>query len=157
MAISFSEQHAMSLVAPHLAQGERVVSRARGVEKPWYSRLLSSLGSFLWRNYLIVATDQRVLFIQHAGLLGGYATKKVDALGWHEVDRAQLGWGIFNKDLTVRAPARDFSKTVVLGRFWMKDNFAGAEAAVAAWGQARNSLPGSTLRSLPPQGAYQAG
>lgn len=156
MALSFSDTHAMSLVAPHLAQGERVISRARGVEKPWYSQLLSRLGSFLWRNYLVVATDQRVLFVQHAGLLGGFAAKKVDAIGWHEVDQAHLGWGVFNKNLTVRSSQRDFKKTVVLGRFWMKDNFAGAEALVGAWSQAR-ALPASTMRSLPPQAAYQHG
>lgn len=153
MAFSFNEQHAMSLVAPHLAQGERVVSRSRGVEKPWYSRLFSRLGSFLWRNYLVVATDQRVLFVQHAGLLGGYAAKKVDALGWHEIDRAELGWGIFNKNLTIRSQARGFSKTVVLGRFWMKGNFPGAEAMVQTWGQARQALPPATpYTALPAYG-----
>lgn len=155
MAFRFTEQHAMSLVAPHLAQGERVISRSRGVEKPWYSRLFSRLGSFMWRHYLVIATDQRVIFIQHATLLGGYAAKKVDALGWHEVDRAELGWGIFNKNLVIRAQARGFAKTVVLGRFWMSNNFPGAEQMVQTWGQARQALPAPTpYTALPQQAAY---
>ena len=141
MALSFSEQHAMTLIQAQLGQGERLLHRARGVEKPWYSLLFSRLGSFLWRNYLVAATNQRILFIQYGGLLSGFAAKKVDALGWHEVDKTELGWGIFNKNLVVKSQTRDFSKTVVLGRFWMKDNFAGAEGMVQTHQQARASLP----------------
>jgi hypothetical protein len=141
MALSFSETHAMSLIQAQLGPNEQFLHRARGVEKPWYSLLFSRLGSFLWRNYLVAATNQRILFIQYGGLLSGFAAKKVDALGWHEVESASLGWGIFNKNLTVKSQARGFSKTVVLGRFWMKDNFAGAEGMVQAHQQARASLP----------------
>jgi hypothetical protein len=141
MALSFSESHAMSLIQAQLAPNERLLHRARGVEKPWYSLLFSRLGSFMWRNYLVAATNQRILFIQYGGLLSGFAAKQVDALGWHEVDRAQLGWGIFNKNLQVRAQARRFDKTVILGRFWMKDNFGNAEGMVQTHQQARASLP----------------
>ncbi len=141
MALTFSEQHAMSLIQAQLGPNERMLYRARGVEKPWYSRLFSRLGSFLWRNYLVAATNQRLLFIQYGGLLSGYAAKQVDALGWHEVDRTELGWGIFNKNLSVKAQARGFDKTVVLGRFWMKDNFGAAEGMVQTFQQARASLP----------------
>ena len=149
MALSFNEQHAMSLLTPHLGPNERVLYRSRGVEKPWYSRLFSRLGSLFWRNYLVAATDRRVLFVQHAGLLGGYKMKAVDALAWHEVDRAQLGWGIFNKNLSVKSQARGFDKTVVLGRFWMKDNFPAAEAMVQTWSQSRTALPGGSAGALP--------
>ncbi|CAN5639290.1 hypothetical protein BH09MYX1_BH09MYX1_29960 [soil metagenome] len=141
MALTFSEQHAMSLIQAQLGPNERLVSRSRGVEKPWYSRLFSRLGSFMWKNYLVAATNQRILFIQHGGMLSGFAAKKVDALGWHEVERTDLGWGVFNKNLSVKAQNGAFTKTVVLGRFWMKDNFAGAETMVQTHQQARASLP----------------
>lgn len=153
MAMSFSEQHAMSLLQPYLAQGERVLYRARGVEKPWYSKLFARLGSLFWRNYFVAATDQRILFVQHAGMLGGFAAKKVDSLSWHEVDRAALGWGIFNKDLTVQSQAKAFKKSVTLGRFWMKDNFTHAESMVQVWTASRGALPGGANPRLP-QAAY---
>jgi hypothetical protein len=150
MALSFNEPHAMSLIQAQLGPNERLLHRARGVEKPWYSLLFSRLGSFLWRNYLVAATNQRILFIEYGGLLSGFAAKKVDALGWHEVDRTELGWGIFNKKLSVRSRARRFDKTVIFGRFWMKDNFGNAEGIVQLYRQVRASLPPAPqMQALP--------
>ncbi len=152
MAFSFNEKHAMSLLTPQLAPNEQLLFRARGVEKPWYSRIFSRLGSLFWRNYLVAATDRRLLFVQHGGLFSGFAAKKVDALGWHEIDRTQLGWGIFNKNLAVRSQARGFAKTVVLGRFWMKGNFPAAEGMVQTWNQSRGALGGAPpSAALPPR------
>ena len=151
MAFSFSEKHAMSLLAPQLAPNEQLLFRARGVEKPWYSRIFSRFGSLFWRNYLVAATDRRLLFVQHGGIFSGFAAKKVDSLGWHEIDRTQLGWGIFNKNLAVRAQARGFTKTVVLGRFWMKGNFPAAEGMVQTWSQSRSALPGPTASAALPE------
>jgi hypothetical protein len=151
MAFSFNEKHAMSLLTPQLAPNERVLFRARGVEKPWYSRIFSRFGSLFWRNYLVAATEQRLLFVQHGGLFSGFAAKRVDALGWHEIDRTQLGWGIFNKNLAVRSQARGFAKTVVLGRFWMKGNFPAAEGMVQTWNQSRGALGGAAPSAALPQ------
>jgi hypothetical protein len=142
MPLTFNQAHITSLLAPQLAPNERILFKARGVEKPWYSRIFVRFGALFWRNYLVAATDSRILFVQHGGLLSGYAAKKVDALAWHEIDRTKLGWGIFNKDLSVKAGARGFNKTVVLGRFWMKDNFASAEGMVQQWTASRGALPG---------------
>jgi len=147
MAFSFNEKHAMSLLTPQLAPNEQLLFRARGVEKPWYSRIFSRFGSLFWRNYLVAATDRRLLFVQHGGLFSGFAAKKVDSLGWHEIDRTQLGWGIFNKNLAVRSQARGFTKTVVLGRFWMKGNFPAAEGMVQTWSQSRGALGGGPAPS----------
>lgn len=154
MAFSFSEQHAMSLLMPNLGPNERILYRARGVEKPWYSRIFSRFGALFWRNYLVAATDQRMLFVEHGGLLSGFAAKKVDALGWHEIDRTQLGWGVFNKDLAVQSQARGFKKTVVLGRFVMKDNFNAAESMVQAWNQAKTALPATAPSHALPRASY---
>ncbi len=150
MAFSFNENHATSLLTPQLAPNERVLFRARGVEKPWYSRVFSRFGSMFWRSYLVAATDQRLLFVQHGGLLSGFKTKKVDALRWQEIDRTQLGWGIFNKNLTVRSQAKNFTKTVVFGRFWMKGNFPAAEGVVQTWKASAGALPAAPhMNALP--------
>ena len=86
MAFRFTDQHAMSLVASHLYPGEQVLFRSRGVEKPWYSRLFWELGSFMWKYWLVVATNQRIVFVQHKGLLGGYAAKRTEDV---RVERAR--------------------------------------------------------------------
>lgn len=149
MAFRFTEQHAHSLVAPHLQPGEQLLHRARGVEKPWWTMLLFRMGGMFWRNFLVVATNQRVIFVRHAGLLGGYGTKNVESIGWNEIDRAELGWGIFNKKLHVSANSRRFKRTVELGRFWLKGNFDGGKGITATHQQVRMSLP-------PPSQAYGA-
>lgn len=142
MAFRFTDQHAMSLVAPHLFPGEQVLYRARGVEKPWYSKLFSRIGAFMWRYWLVVATNQRIVFVQHGGLLSGYAAKRCEAFAWGELDRVDLGWGIFNKNLVVRAAAKRLARTVVVPRGWMKGNFDAAKGMVAQHQQAKAALTG---------------
>lgn len=143
MAFSFSDSHAMSLVAPSLFPGEQVLFRARGVEKPWYSWIFSKLGSFLWRYWLVVGTNQRLIFIQHGGLLSGYSAKRTEAFGWGELDHVQLGWGIFNKTLKARAKVRQLSRNIEIPRFWMKGNFDAATGMEKQWTQSRHQLGGS--------------
>lgn len=158
MALRFTDRHAMSLVAPLLFPGEQVLFRARGVEKPWYSRVFSRLGSLMWRYWLVVATNQRIVFVQHAGLLGGYQAKRHDAFGWSELDQVSLGWGIFNKTLSVRSAQKRLSRNVVIGRTWMRGNFDAAKGTLDAWQQNRNALPAGpaahVLGAAPP--AYGA-
>jgi len=150
----FTDAQIQSMLAPQLAQNERIVARARGVEKPWYARIFARLGSLFWRNYLLVATDQRLFLIHHAGILGGKKVKQMDTLAWGEIERAHLGWGIFNKNFSVRAPARGYSKTICLGRFWMKQNFDGAQSIVQCWTQARQMLPAQSVPHTLPAPAY---
>jgi hypothetical protein len=133
MAFRFTEQHAMTLVGPNLYPGEQVLHRATGVERPWYSRIFFRIGALFWRYYLVVATNQRILFVQHKTFWGRYAAKRVDALAWGEVERATLGWGVFQKKLAVRAPARGFAKSVHIQRFWLKGNFDGARGIIDTW------------------------
>ena len=45
MALTFNETHIQNLINPQLAPNERVLFNARGVEKPWYSRVFSRFGS----------------------------------------------------------------------------------------------------------------
>ncbi len=154
MAFRFTDQHAMSLVAPHLYPGEQVLFRSRGVEKPWYSRVFSRLGSLFWRYWLVVATNQRIVFVQHKGLLGGYAAKRTEAFSWAELDQVSLGWGIFNKTLSVRGRAKGFSRSVIIPRGWMKGNFDAARGATSTWEQNRASLPPAPAFQALPAGSY---
>lgn len=145
MAFQFTEQHAMSLVMPHLQPGEEVLHRGRGVERPWWTRLFSKLGSLFWRYYLVVATSHRLLLIRHKGLLGGYGEKSFEALPWGEIESAQLKWGIFEKPLVVTAHQKRWKRNIVMGRFWMKRNFQGGEGIVATWQAQRGALPGAPI------------
>lgn len=153
MALRFTDQHAMSLVASHLYPGEQVLFRARGVEKPWYSVVFYRLGSLFWRYWLVVATNQRVIFVQHKGLFGGYGAKRTEAFAWSELDQVALGWGIFNKTLRVRGKNKGLSRNVIVPRGWMRGNFDAAKGTVTAWEQNRASLPPAPAFNALPAGA----
>jgi len=152
MAFRFTDQHAMSLVASHLYPGEQVLFRSRGVEKPWYSRLFWEMGAFLWKYWLVVATNQRIIFVQHKGLLGGYGAKHTETFAWSELDQVSLGWGIFNKTLQVKSQAKQLSRSVIIPRGWMKGNFDAAKGATTAWEQNRTSLPPAPAFNALPAG-----
>jgi hypothetical protein len=141
MALRFTDQHAMSLVAPLLYPGEQVLFRARGVEKPWYSWIFYRLGSLFWRYWLVVATNQRIVFVQHGGIFSGYKAKRSEAFAWNELDQVSLGWGIFNKNLRTRSASKNLSRTVIIPRGWMRGNFDAAKGTLATWEQNRASLP----------------
>jgi hypothetical protein len=145
MAFRFTDQHAMSLVAPLLFPGEQVLFRARGVEKPWYSTIFWKLGSLFWRYWLVVATNQRLVLVQHKGLLGGYGAKRNETFGWNELDQVALGWGIFNKTLRFKSAAKRFARSIIVPRWWMKGNFDAAQGAAGAWEQNRHSLPPASM------------
>jgi hypothetical protein len=140
MAFRFTHEHAMSLVTPLLLPGEQVLSRSRGVEKPWYSLIFYRLGSLFWRYWLVVATNQRVLFIRHKGLFGGYGMKSMEPVGWQQVEQVKLGWGIFNKNLRFRAPSARINRTIMLNRFWLPNNFGDGEQMVSQWQRSRGML-----------------
>ncbi len=145
MAFRFTDQHALALVAPLLFPGEQVLFRARGVEKPWYSTVLWKFGSLFWRYWLIVATNQRLVLVQHNGLLGGYGARRNETFAWSELDQVALGWGIFNKTLRFKSAAKRFARSVIIPRFWMKGNFDAAEGASGAWQQNRHALPSASM------------
>jgi hypothetical protein len=144
MARRFTDQHAMSLVAPLLYPGEQVLFRARGVEKPWYSWVLYRLGGLFWRYWLVVATNQRLVFVQHGGIFSGYAAKRSEAFVWSELDRVSLGWGIFEKTLRTCSASKGLSRRIIIPRGWMKGNFDAAKGMAGAWEQNRGSLPPAT-------------
>jgi hypothetical protein len=158
MAFRFTDQHAMSLVGPLLYPGEQVLFRARGVEKPWYSRIFSRIGALMWRYYLVVATNQRIVFVRHAGLLGGFGAKSNDAYAWGELDQVSLGWGIFNKTLSVRSAKKGFARNVIIPRMWMAGNFDAAKGTLDVWQQNKHALAAgpahNVLGAAPAPSAY---
>ncbi|WP_394831533.1 hypothetical protein LVJ94_33975 [Pendulispora rubella] len=140
MAFRFTEQHALSLIRPQLFPGEHLLFRMRGVQKPWYSRILARAGSLLWRNFLVVGTNQRVLLLRHRSLLGGYALMSVEGHAYGDIDFMKLGWGLFTKSLKLRLSGQRLSRKIVLGRFWMAGNFNEAANLVKAWQEQRRAL-----------------
>jgi len=153
MAFRFTDQHAMSLVGPHLFPGEQVLFRARGFEKPWYAYVFWRLGSLLWKYWLVVATNQRLVFVQHGGMLGGYAAKRHEAYGWGELDRVTLGWGVLSKKLKVGSTAKRFGRSVIIPRGWMRGNFDAGKGMADTWAQgaqAHGSLPGAAPHGVLP-------
>src|SRR5262245_13208154 len=110
MGFRFTDRHAMALVAPILFPGEQVLYRARGLEKPWYSTVFWKFGSLFWCYWLIVATNQRLVLVQHKGLFGGYGPKGSETLGWNELDQVSLGWGIFNKTLRFKSAVKRLAR-----------------------------------------------
>jgi hypothetical protein len=141
MALRFSDLHAMTLALPHLAPGEKFLYRALGIERPWWSTVLSRLGFFFWRYFLLVATDQRLVLIRHAGLLGGYGERAVESLGWREIDQAELGWGVLSKTLRVTAHGKRWERAIEVSRFALDGNFAAAEGLVATWERRHAAAP----------------
>lgn len=138
MALRFTESHAQSLVLPLLFPGEQILHRARGIEKPWWSWFVG--GALAWKYYFVVATNQRIIFIQHKGIFGGYGTKAVETASWQQVSDVKLGWGIFNKSLTIRAPQVGIDRTVDTNRFAFPGNFEGGQGIVQTF---------SSMRQLP--------
>ena len=147
MALRFTDRHALSLVAPLLYPGEQVLFRARGVEKPWYSMVLWKLGSLFWRYWLVVATNQRLVLVQHEGLIGGYGAKRNETFAWNELDEVALGWGTFNKTLRFRSVTQRFARSISVPRFWMKGNFDAAQGVSDAWEKKHHALQPA---SIPP-------
>ena len=147
---SISEQKIQNHVQSVIAPGEQVQQIVLGTEKPFWTKVFSRIGYMFWKSYIVASTNHRVLFVEYGGLFSGFKAKKVDALGYHELDKTELGWGIFNKNLTFRGQARQFKKTVEVNRFQRKGNLAAAEGVVGIVRQAK-SLPPGPMHSQAPQ------
>jgi hypothetical protein len=151
MAFRFTDAHALSLVQPHLFPGEQLLHRSRGVERPFWTVLFPKIGAFFHRFYLVVATNQRLLLVQHGGLFSGYKAKQVLAFTWSELNDMKLGWGIFEKKLSVSSSAKNVKKNIALPRFWMKNNLKSGEGMVETWRSSAAALPPSSARGYYPQ------
>ncbi len=114
----------------HLEPGEVVLHVGHGIEPPWWSGFLR-LGSLLWRHYLLVATDRRLLLVEQR-VRGG--EKRCTALAWTEIARAELGRGLLARPLRLEAPARGLRHRILVPRLSpLAGNLAAVEGVVATW------------------------
>ena len=151
---SISEQKIQNHIQSAVAPGEQVQQIVLGTEKPFWTKIFYRVGVFFWKSYVVASTSHRVVFVEYGGLLSGFKAKKIDALGYNELDNAELGWGIFNKNLTFKGQARGFKKTIEVNRFQRKGNLDAAQNVVGLVQRAK-SLPPAPMQGyqqLPQQG-----
>jgi hypothetical protein len=138
---SISEQKVQGHLQTALEPGEQVQQIVLGTEKPFWTKVFFRIGYFFWNNYIVATTNRRVVFVKYGGLLSGFKSKQVDAFGLADLDSAKLGWGIFNKNLTLKSAGRNFKRTVEVRRFGhRKGNFDAAQATVVTVEQSRMLL-----------------
>jgi hypothetical protein len=145
---SIGEDKIQAHIQSALQPGEQVQQIVLGTEKPFWTKVFFRIGVFFWKNYVVATTNQRVLFVEYAGLLGGFKSKRVDSVGYNEGVDAALGWGIFNKDLSVKAASRGFSRTVEINRFMRSGHLDTALAMVGAVNQMKQ-MGGGGAGQLP--------
>jgi hypothetical protein len=132
-----SEQTIQTHIQSALQPGEHVQQIVLGIEKPFWTQDVLPHWRIFWKNYLIATTNQRVVYIEYGGLLSGFKAKSVDSVGFNEGIDAKLGWGIFKKNLTVKAASRSFSRTVEVHRFHRGGNLDAATATVTTLTQVK--------------------
>jgi hypothetical protein len=124
-----------ALAAPHLEADERILHAGHAIEPPWWSHLLR-LGGLFWRHYALVATDRRLLLVEHGATC---AETGYEAIPWSEIAEARLGRGLLARALVVEAPARRFHRRLQVPRLSLDDNWAAAEGVVATWAARRHA------------------
>lgn len=137
---SISEQKIQNHVQSALGPGEHIHQIVLGTEKPFWTKIFYRIGVFFWKNYVVASTNQRVVFVEYGGLLSGFKAKKVDAVAYNQLDTAQLGWGLFNKNLSFLGAG--FKRTIEINRFQRKGNFDAAQGIVGTLQQAKSLPPG---------------
>ena len=138
---TISEQKIQGHLQTALEPGEQIQQIVLGTEKPFWTKVFFRIGYFFWSNYIVATTNRRVVFVKYSGLLSGYKSKQVEVFGFSDVDSMKLGWGIFNKNLTLVSSGRNFKRTVEVRRFGHRSgNIAAAQATVAAVEQSRMLL-----------------
>lgn len=151
MAIKYSDAYIETVARAHLNQGEQIIGKAAGVHRPFWS-----LGIMLfWKNYLVLATNQRLLLIEHRRGFIYDRLEAVHSIGWNEVGEAKVS-GLLKKKLKLKfAGARPNLALNLPGLFGpMPKNVAGAKAVAGTYQQAKQLGAGAQPASLPPQAAY---
>jgi hypothetical protein len=151
MSLRFTEQTALELVGPHLFPAEQLLHRLRGVEMTRRFGPLSWLASLFGRCYLVVATNQRVLFIEHGGMLSGYRERSVTSLAWPQIAEIAVSERLWRSTLHVRAPAVGLELDLSVGRGSIPNNAAECRRLAATWRPtaAPRSEPRSGTRRKP--------
>ncbi len=154
----FSELHVDLLAKALLEPGEQRIGQTVGRYVPWWA-----LG-FVNETYLVIATDRRVILVEHrmAWLHQAVKLHSVQSVPWQGVQETRVS-GIFGKKLTVRGQGQNGPVTKkmripnpLFGLLApMRNNVAGARA-VAAGFQASRGLQAAPAYAPLPQAAYAA-
>jgi hypothetical protein len=153
----FSDLHVDLLAQALLQPGERRLAQSVGRYMPWWA-----LG-FVNETYLVIATDQRLILIEHrmAWLHQAVKMHSVESIPWSAVQETRLK-GIFGKKLVVRGQGqtRAFARTLrvpapLFGLLApIRNNVAGARAVASAFDATRSLGAAPAYAALPPQGDW---
>jgi len=145
MPLRLTEEHAMSLIQPHLNPGEQILYKGHGIEQPWWTHLIR-IGAFFWKYFIVVGTNQRLMLIQVSSL---WKEKAFESVDWRDLERCEVKWGLLMKPLVVAAPALKWKHKINMPRFSvLKGNLESALGIVDTW---------QKTKALPPAASSAAG
>jgi hypothetical protein len=133
----FSDLHVQLLAKGLLNPGEQLVGQTVTAYHPWWAF------GFIRRQYLVLATDQRLLLVDHRYSFWMPTVQRlhqVDSISWNNVQELKMK-GIFNKSLRVRGVGErgPISLTMPIPNYLfglfapMRNNMAGARTVAAAF------------------------
>lgn len=153
MAIKFNETYVDSIARGHLEPGEQVVARAAGVHKP-----LWALGiPFFFKTFLILATDRRLLLMEHRRGLIYDRLERVESVPFGEVQTAKVAGLLLKKKLKLAFASGRAKLALALPGFFgpLPRNTQGAKDLVSAWERGK-SLPAPAAQPALGAGAPMA-
>lgn len=139
MSIKFNELYVDTMAKGLLEPGERLAGSTMGYYTPFFSRIFG-LARFFRRKYLMLATDQRVIVIEHRTGLFYERIQSVESIPWRAVDQAKIG-GLFAMKLSVKSSQYQKTISVKVPRMLAPMPSAGqrARAVVGLWQSAAST------------------
>lgn len=151
MAIKFNPQYVDTLAKAYAPQ-ETVVASSAGVHKPIWA-----LGMpFFFKTYLFIATDRRLLVVEHRRGLMYDRIEKVERFAWSEIASAKVAGLLLKKTLKLTfTTGRAALSAVLPGMLFapLAKAKAGATALVDTW-QQRKALPSSPAPAYLPSAQH---
>lgn len=130
MAIKFTDAYIEHIGRAQLGPGEQILSRTAGVYRPFWSFGLV----FFWRTYLVLATNHRLILVEHRRGLIYDRLEKVESIPWNAVGKAKLS-GLLAKKLKLAFTGRSLKLSVPGMLAPLARNTAGAKGIVSTWQQ----------------------
>lgn len=144
MAIKFNPTYIDTLARAY-APNETVVASTAGVHKP-----LWALGiPFFFKTFLLIATQRKLLVVEHRRGLLLDRIESVDTIAWSEVSTAKVSGLLLKKKLKMAfTTGREAISMALFGFFGPIPKSAdGAKAVVATWEQGK-ALPSTPAPAL---------
>ena len=143
MAIKFNPTY-IDTIARAYAPNETVVASTAGVHKPFWA-----LGiPFFFKTFLLIATQRKLLVVEHRRGLLLDRIESVDTVAWSEVSSAKVG-GLLKKKLKMAFTTGREAISMALFGFLgpIARSAEGAKAVVGAWEQGK-ALPSTPAPAL---------